>query len=337
VKTGVIAGKFLPPHLGHSYLIDTAARQCDKLTVLICDRPEYPIPAKLRRDWLAEIHPNVDFRIIKDRLDDDDSPGWARMTIKLLGGAPDAVFSSEAYGERWAKYMGCRHVMVDQPRRRQPISATDVRANPWANWQFLHPVARAYFTKRFVVIGAESSGTTTLAEALAKHYQTEWVPEYGRDYSEIHPEKFAGQPWRTKDFVTIAHEQNRLEDELAKKANKMMFCDTDSFATIIWHERYVGKRSWQVEKIAAGRPYELYFLTDASIPFVQDGLRDGEHQRQWMQQRFEEKLRFWCKPYVIISGNHERRLKQATAIIDKIMAGKDSNIPGLQQNFWQPL
>lgn len=330
MKRGVIAGKFLPPHLGHSYLIKTAAQRCDQLTVLICDKPEYFIPAKVRLGWLQQMHPNVDFKIIKDRLDDDDSPGWARMTIKLLGGKPDVVFSSEDYGIRWAKHMGCRHIMVDQPRRHQPISATAIRANPWANWQYLHPLVRAYFAKRFVIIGSESSGTTTLAKALAEHYQTEWVPEYGRQYTEDFKKRIDKSGWQTSDFVKIAKRQNELEDAAAAHANKMLFCDTDSFATCIWHKRYMGTRSWQTEALAANRKYALYFLTDANIPFVQDGLRDGEHLRQWMQQEFEAKLKFWGKPYVKVSGSHLERLAQTTKIIDKIMVGQEFAIPGLE-------
>lgn len=333
---GVIAGKFLPPHLGHGYLIEEAARQCGQLTVLICDRPEYTIPAELRKSWLQQMHPGVTFKIIKDTLDDNDSKAWAANTVKVLGYRPDIVFSSEKYGQAYAKYMGARHVMVDYARRHTPISGTRVRENPWANWQYLHPVVRAYFARRICLVGSESSGTTTLTKALAEHYRTNWVAEYGRDYTVQQQKRLDREGWQTADFVKIAKQQNKLEDAAATRANKILFCDTDSFATSIWHERYMGKRACEVEALAAGRPYGLYILTDTGIPWEDDGTRDGEKYRQWMQARFEEKLRFWGKPYIVVTGSREERLAAAVDVIDRIVNQEAVQLPGLVRDTWHP-
>src|SRR5215510_999704 len=110
--------------------------------------------------------------------------------------------------------------------------------------------------KRVVIIGSESSGTTTLARALAEHYRTVWVPEYGRTYSEgrVH----SSEPWRSDEFIHIAMEQVRMEDALATLANRVLVCDTDAFATSIWHERYMGTPSEEVKAIATSRKYDLY-------------------------------------------------------------------------------
>jgi len=331
---GIIAGKFLPPHKGHSYLIEQAQKQCDQLTVLICDRPEYPIPAKLRKQWLQQIHPGVTFMVIKDILDDDDSKAWAENTITVLGYKPDIVFSSETYGPGYAKYMNARHVMVDQPRTAVPISATMIRDDPWKYWGYLHSVVRGYFARRICLVGSESSGTTTLTKALAEHYRTGWVAEYGRDYTIQNMKRLERDGWKTADFVRIAKRQNELEDEAACQANKLLFCDTDSFATSIWHERYMGTRSYETEALAAGRRYDIYLLTDTHIPFEDDGTRDGEAYREWMQQRFEDKLRFWGKPYIVITGGPQERLEQAIAIIDRIKADRAVQLPGLIRNRW---
>ena len=334
MKRGIIAGKFVPPHLGHSYLIQEAEKQCDQLTVLICDRPEYPIPVRLRKRWLKHMHPAVTFVVIKDTLDDDDSKAWAANTLQVLGYKPDVVFSSEAYGPGYARYLGAAHVMIDQPRTHVPISGTKVREDPWANWQYLHPVVRAYFTRRICLVGSESSGTTTLTKALAKHYHTNWVAEYGRDYTINQQARLNRESWHTSDFVAIAKQQNQNEDAAAAVSNKLLFCDTDAFATSIWYERYIGTRSYEVEALAAGRPYALYLLTDTNIPWEDDGTRDGKHYRQWMQQRFATKLRFWSKPYVLITGSPEERLRQSTAIIDQLVANEAVQLPGLTRNAW---
>lgn len=329
---GVSVGKFLPPHLGHSHMINTAKSQCDELTVLICDGPEYTIPVELRKQWLETMHSDVKFIVAKDILDDNDSKGWAAYTIKLLGFKPDKAFTSEDYGKDWVQYMGGEHVMVDHDRKTVPISATAIRNDPWANWQYLDKTVRGYFSRRIVVVGAESTGTTTLAQALSKHYKTAWVPEYGRTYTEK-LESLEDYVWTTDDFVKIAKEQNKQED-LAAQNNKLLFCDTDSFATSIWHERYMGARSHGVEDLALGRRYDIYLLTDVNIPFVQDGIRDGEHLRRWMHERFKEKMYFWDKPFVVISGNPEQRLKQAIEVVDKITADPTLNIAGLERNHW---
>lgn len=331
---GVSVGKFLPPHLGHKYLIDSASAQCDELTVLVANHPEYLIPIKRRLEWLRKIHPNVRFIAVTDKVDDNDSPGWAKLTIDALGFVPDIVFTSESYGKRWAEAMKTKSVLIDQPRKTVPISATKVRTDPWKNWQYLHPIVRQYFARRICLVGAESSGTTTLSKALAEYYDTDWVREYGRDYTIQNKERLDKDGWQTKDFVKIAKTQNRLEDKAAQNCNKLFFCDTDSFATSIWHERYMELRSWEVEKLAADRHYDLYFLTDPSIPFEQDGIRDGEHLREWMHKRFIEKLTFWGRPFVVIEGSPEQRLKQATAIIDRIVSGNTVDIPGLIRNAW---
>jgi NadR type nicotinamide-nucleotide adenylyltransferase len=321
-KNGLVIGKFYPPHRGHKYLIDTAASQVDHLVVLVCDDPTQSIPAALRADWLHEIHPTVEVQIIPDTVADDDSAGWADYTRRWLGYTPDVVFTSEDYGTRYAFYLGCQHVSVDRERRHVPISGTAVRSNPLAQWDYLEPCVRAYFAKRICVLGAESTGTTTMAQALAEHYQTVWVPEYGREYWVEFALHVSNYTWNTAEFVHIATRQCQIEDEAARTANRLLICDTDAFATSIWHERYLGTRSPEVEAIAVERTYTLTLLTDVDIPFTQDGTRDGEHIRHAMHERFRARLAEVGRPYVLLSGTHEQRLATATAAIDALLASE---------------
>ncbi len=316
---GVVIGKFLPPHRGHKFLIDTAAAQCESVTVIVCDKAGQPIPGERRASWLREIHPGTRVIRFDDVLADDDTPGWAKATVDLLGGAPDAVFSSEDYGPGYAAAMGCAHVMVDRARTAFPVSGTSIRRDPLAQWQFLEPCVRAHFARRVCVLGAESTGTTTMARALAEKYRTVWAPEYGRVFSE--GKYAAGDPaWSTAEFVHIAEQQSAMEDWLARSANKLVVCDTDPFATTIWHERYMGRPSAAVKAIADARRYDLYLLTADDIPFVQDGTRDGEHLRNWMHGRFEEALAASGRPYVVLRGTHAERLREASALIDGLLS-----------------
>lgn len=325
-ERGLVIGKFYPPHRGHSHLIETAQAEVDQLVVLVCEKPEQMMPGALRAAWLREMYPGAEVLVIPDTLDDDDSAGWAEYTHLVLGYTPDVVFTSEDYGERYAHYLGCRHVQLDRARVQVPISGTAIRSDPLAHWDHLAPCVRAYFARRVCVLGAESTGTTTMAQALAEHYQTAWVQEYGRQYWVEKMQRPNDQEWRTAEFVQIARKQCRLEDETARQANRLLICDTDAFATGVWHERYLGQRSPEVEAIAATRRYDLYLLTDVDIPFVQDGTRDGEHIRHAMHERFTIRLAEAQRPYLLLSGSHEQRLRRAIAAIDAILTTAGQNV-----------
>jgi NadR type nicotinamide-nucleotide adenylyltransferase len=303
-------------------LIESALAQVDHLDVLVCSRPEQSIPGDLRARWLQEIHPTARVRAIADPGEDDNSKFWAEYTLSILGHAPDVVFTSEDYGEAYAHFLGSRHVMVDRERKRVPISGSVLRAGPLRYWEYLDPCVKAHFAKRVSVVGAESTGTTTLARELAEHYGTVCVPEYGRENCEkmeIKGLNLWTYQWRTEEFTEIACRQQELEDRLAREANRVLICDTDVLATGIWHERYLGTRSPEVEAIASSHRHDFYLLTDCDIPFVQDGLRDGETVREWMTARFEETLVERELLWVKVSGDPAHRLGQAVEEIDKLL------------------
>lgn len=147
---GVVVGKFYPPHKGHRYLIDTALKNCDQLTVIVCVKEEQTIPGKLRESWLKQIHPKAKIILADDNIPENQSPedyskAWAEYTIQLLGFVPDVAFTSEEYGERWTPYMGCRHFLVDIKRETIPCSGTMIRNNPMKYLDLLAPPVRKYF------------------------------------------------------------------------------------------------------------------------------------------------------------------------------------------------
>lgn len=317
-KTAVVIGKFYPPHRGHKFLIDTATSQAEQVTVIVCHKEEHSIPGFLRGSWIEKIHPGVRVLVIDDVYGDDDSELWARLTIAWLGHVPEAVFTSEDYGDRYAACMGAKHVLVDKARDAVPCSGTLVRANPFACWDYLEAPVRAWFVKRVCVLGAESTGSTTLSKDLAEALKTCWVPEFGREYSEL--KLLRGETeWTEAEFVEIAREQCRREDEALRLSNKVLICDTNAFATCLWHRRYMGSDSLAIESIAAERHYDLYLLTGDEIPFVQDGLRDGEHIRHQMQEWFEEALTKQPVPWMLVEGTPQERLAKAFARIRQIL------------------
>jgi NadR type nicotinamide-nucleotide adenylyltransferase len=319
---GLVIGKFLPPHRGHRHLIETAAARCRRLTIIVCGKPTDPIPPELRRAWLAEMFPAAEVMLIDDRYDENDSRVWAENTIAWLGRAPDVVFTSEAYGDPYAAHLGCTHVSVDPARGAVACSGTMVRNDPYANWRFIDPPVRGWYARRVCVLGAESTGTTTLARALAEALDTVWVEEYGREYSA---DKFASgvTTWTTDEFVAIAREQCRREDEAARRANRVLVCDTNALATRLWHRRYVGGESIEVKCIADSQPCDLYLLTGDEIPFVQDGLRDGEHIRSEMHSWFRQALADQPVAWIELRGDPDERLTRAVTEVARLFIGSE--------------
>jgi len=318
-KLGVTVGKFYPPHRGHKRLIQFAQSRCDQLVVIVGSRPGEDPAADMRIKWLREIHPGVRFELVDD-IYPEDPDIWATVAIRVLGRAPDVAFTGESYGAAWARAMGCDFEMVDRTSDREGCTGTTVRADPLGSWECLEPCVRAYYVQRVCAVGAESTGTTTIARDLAAHYQTVWVPEYGREYYECRSRRAdADRPWTTDEFIHIAQEQARLENLGALVADRVLMCDTDPFATEIWHERYIGAQSAEVAAIAAGRQYGLYLLTSIDVPFIQDGFRDGETIREWMHGRFLEELENHGKAYVVLEGNRQTRLSSAIERVDDLL------------------
>lgn len=323
---GIVIGKFCPFHKGHEYLIRTACEQVDYLIVYVVNSENDSVPVHLRVDWIREAFPIYrgdklkEINVIPDIYKDDDSKAWADHTLDWLervphgrgktGKYPDFVFTSEDYGEKYSEFLNSKHIMVDRERKHVPISATEIKRDPLKFWDFISPCVRSYYAKRVCVVGAESTGTTTIARDLAKHYGTLWVPEYGRLYTEgLYTSHFV--QWKTEDFIFIAEQQNKLEDKMARDCNRLLFCDTNSFATSLWHERYMGFKSEEVELIGSERKYDLYLLTDVNIPFVQDGYRDGESIREKMHERFIEELDNRGERWILLTGSPENRLRTA--------------------------
>jgi HTH-type transcriptional repressor of NAD biosynthesis genes len=319
----VVAGKFYPFHAGHKYLIGEALSEAREVSVLVCACAEQTIPAAVRAEWIRKTFPDVETIVIDQDalgLADNDSAGWAAATIEALDGTrPDAVFSSEDYGDAYASAMGAVHRPVDRDRTVVPISGTAIRRSPLAHLDRLEPHVRAHYVKRVCILGAESTGKTTLAVKLAKHYGTTCVTEYGREYSERHRKKL-GDAWSTWEFRHIAQVQAEGEDTLAQRANGVLFCDTDVFTTACFHEAYLGCKDAELERLARSRRYDLYLLCGLDVPFVQDGWRDDGPHRAAMDGAYREFLVERGAPWVDLRGRYDRRFARAVAAVDELLA-----------------
>ena len=181
---------------------------------------------------------------------------------------------------------------------------------------------RAVNLVKVVLFGPESTGKTTLASLLAKHYETVWVPEFARDYLQ---EKFN----RTQiiceysDLLPIAKGQMRLENQLAMEANRVLICDTDLLETLVYSRQYYeGRVDPLLRKYAELNTYDLYLLTDIDVPWEPDDLRDRPHQREEMFRAFEQALIDYDREYIRLSGSQDQRMEKAIDHIDRLLKNR---------------
>lgn len=172
---------------------------------------------------------------------------------------------------------------------------------------------------KVVLFGPESTGKTTLAKHLARHYNSVWVPEYAREYLQ--------NKWNNErktcendDLMPIAYGQMNLENELAKKTDTVLICDTDLLETKVYSETYYsGICDPLLEKYALENTYDLYFLTYIDTPWEADDLRDKPDERLEMFKAFEEALIKYKRPFVLLKGDKKHRLSTAVEHIDKLL------------------
>jgi NadR type nicotinamide-nucleotide adenylyltransferase len=310
---GLIIGKFMPPHAGHLHLFAFAQQHVANLHIVLFSKSSEPIPGGLRETWLRELAPRaVIHHVTLEHAVDFSDPAawdfWVSAIRDALPAAPDVVFSSETYGEELSRRLGAQHQSVDPFRTHFPIAATQIRARPLEHWDRIPPAVRPYFVRRVSIVGAESTGKTTLAQALAAHFRTVRVPEFAREYLLARD----GQCTEA-DIPIIAAGQVRLEDQLAREANRLLVCDTDLLTTQLWHEHYFGPCPRDLLELSESRTAHLYLLCDLDVRWVADGLRDSPRQRQWFHRRFLEELGRRGAPVVLISGSRKVRLERAIA------------------------
>lgn len=172
---------------------------------------------------------------------------------------------------------------------------------------------------KVVLFGPESTGKTTLSEQLARHYDTVWVPEYAREYlqDKWDNERKTCEP---HDLLPIAEGQMKLENYLARKASRVLICDTDLMETKVYSEAYyLGYCDPLLEKYAIENTYDLYFLTYIDIPWEKDDLRDKPDERERMFLYFRNTLEKYHRNFVILKGDRKTRLATAVHYINQLL------------------
>ncbi|HVZ57335.1 MAG TPA: AAA family ATPase [Chitinophagaceae bacterium] len=180
--------------------------------------------------------------------------------------------------------------------------------------------------KKIVIIGPESTGKSTLCEQLARHYHTDWCPEYAREYLLTH-----GRDYGYEDLLTIARGQLVLEDEHAARLGQegaggggqpLLFIDTDMYVMKVWCEFVFGRCHPFILQQIVERHYDLYLLCDVDLPWVRDELREYPDlaTRRTLHRIYQDILVNQAVPWAPIRGSYRERLQRAVEAVDRLLA-----------------
>ncbi|MDX2001440.1 MAG: ATP-binding protein [Chitinophagales bacterium] len=162
-------------------------------------------------------------------------------------------------------------------------------------------------TYKVAIIGAESTGKTALAEALALRYNTIWVPEYARTYLEK-----LNRPYTRLDVEDIARGQIHLEEAALEQRPSMLFCDTNLLVIKIWMDHAYGfTPEWILDAIRQ-RQYHLHILTDWQIPYEPDPLREHPEMRDYFTVKYRQEIEQSKVPFLYVKGSLHERLQQVS-------------------------
>jgi NadR type nicotinamide-nucleotide adenylyltransferase len=168
--------------------------------------------------------------------------------------------------------------------------------------------------RRVVLTGSESTGKTTLAADLARHYHVLWVPEYVRSYAA-----WKRAPLDAGDVTPIALGQIAVQDAALLRARGLLLLDTDLLSTAVYAEHYYGHcPAWVTQSVLA-RPADLYLLCGIDVPWTPDPQRDRPDDREAMQRLFRDALGSRGFPMVEVAGAWRDRFLAARTAIDRVL------------------
>lgn len=170
--------------------------------------------------------------------------------------------------------------------------------------------------RRVAILGAESTGKSTLTAALAAHWHTAWVPEYLREFVEIN----ARVPFED-DQLGIARTQLAREQAMLASARGMLFCDTTPLMTAVYSAIYWGRVPPALDELARAHDYALTLVAAPDGPWIPDGLqRESAAVRLRVHEALLERLQRQRIDYTLLSGPLEQRLAQAAPLLTPLLA-----------------
>lgn len=334
MKTAVIIGKFYPLHDGHIDMIESALREMDKVYVLVCTNstqtwnnltPEERTTAVVY--GMNYYYPELTNKLEVHNFDDSDMPDsqesdsevsktWAKFLVNRF---PDMThfYGSEPYIKMMADHENKEYVLID--RKINPISGTMCRNETTKYFVHLSPYIKLKAVKRICIVGAESSGKSTLAYNLKEHYKgrTTLIQESGR--------MLMSQPKLNRNhFIDFGLKQFSnifLNDFNCQRPYQII--DTDVGITNLYCHEYLnlGYELDVLQTLRAREKYDFYLVLSPDVKFVQDGMRIQEDQEKRVTF-FKKVLDYVEKsgvPFkVIYQSDYDERFRAATQILETL-------------------
>ena len=169
---------------------------------------------------------------------------------------------------------------------------------------------------RVCILGAESTGKTTLAAALAARFETVWNPEYGRVYTRSGERRVpAGRAWSSPTSRGCTAGSRTFSP-----ASPTVCSSPTRTPSRPRLPRGVSRRPADRVRGSAARRYDLYVVCGLDVPFVDDGWREFEEQRRWMHERLLGHARDSGSAWIAVEGAHEARLMTAADAVERLLA-----------------
>ena len=157
--------------------------------------------------------------------------------------------------------------------------------------------------------GAESTGKTTLAHALAEALPGRLVTEASRDL--LPP----GAVYDVDDVVAIGREQNRRETTALQLTRGWVVADTDLLVIRIWLQERFHVWPEALEQLWRLQTPRVWILTAPDIPWEPDPLRENPHDRERLHGLYRQYLSASKIPWIEVRGSVESRLEQALRFV----------------------
>ena len=339
-EVGMFGGSFDPLHQGHLNVIYLAASECRELFLVLSYSPNRDsVGYRTRAKWLYLAIRHLDnVRILlleddcKSKEEYNTSEHWAagaQQVKEQVGKRIDVVYcgSDHAAANEYARvYPDSEIKFVD--RAEIAVSSTEIRKSPCRFWNFLPEFVRPQYVRKVLIVGSESTGKSVMARTLANLYNTICVEEYGRTVCEA----CGGEAFMSEgDFEEVLYRHKVEILEAAKRANKVLFVDTDALTTYYFWKLGSSVPSdgsilsnFSVVRKIAGQ-YDLVLYLDADVPFVADSVRVQSRSVADTRAAMNAELKDIYRQSVaeglfkVISGDYANRLVEAKRLVDNLI------------------
>lgn len=174
---------------------------------------------------------------------------------------------------------------------------------------------------KIVFTGPESTGKTTLSEAIAKKYNATLLKEYARVYLNEIDRKYS-----QSDLKEIAEGQIITEQIASEKEQKLLVLDTDLITIKIWSEyKYKNCDDWIIKQVHK-HTYDMYFLCYPDIPWEKDTLRENPNDREEIYKIYFRELNLLNRKFIEVKGNLPTRIEQVSKVIDKLLQSAKNQV-----------